>query len=123
MIVTTIETQYNKMKEEKKKELEAVKQRTEGLDEVRAKEMRLKLLQGKINKMKQQINNAYDVDNVLGLENELAYNRQIIDKLMAQNQGLVNVKKGQSIALKKLNHDADANQRLDNIKQELAESK
>jgi len=73
--------------------------------------------------MKQQINNAYDVDNVLALENELTHNRQIIDKLMSQNKGLKNVKKGQSQAMKWLNHDSDANQRLDNIKQDLADTK
>jgi len=73
--------------------------------------------------MKQQINNAYDVDNVLALENELAHNHQIIDKLMGQNKGLINVKKGQSKAMKKLNHDTDANTRLDHIKQDLFETK
>lgn len=73
--------------------------------------------------MKQQINNAYDVDNVLALENELAHNRQIIDKLMSQNKGLKNVKKSQNIAMKKLNHDSDANQRLENIKHELSETR
>lgn len=73
--------------------------------------------------MKQQINNAYDVDNVLALENELSHNRQIIEKLMSQNQGLINVKKGQNRAMRKLNHDSDANTRLDNIKQEVFDTK
>ncbi|CAI2367315.1 unnamed protein product [Moneuplotes crassus] len=52
--------------------------------------------------MKQQINNAYDINNVLALENELAHNKQVIVKLLAQNKGLMNVKKGQSKAMKKL---------------------
>ena len=66
--------------------------------------------------MKKQINNAYDVDNVLAMENELAHNKQIINTLMSQNKGLVNVKKGQNKAMKSLNHDNDANTRLENIK-------
>lgn len=130
MIVRTIETQYNKMKEERRSELDAVKQRMDDDEEVRSKEMQLRLAQGKVNKMKkeivwmkQQINNAYDVDKVLALENELAHNNQIIDKLKSQNKGLKNVKKGQSKAMKSLNHDTDANQRLDNIKQEVEEYK
>ena len=69
--------------------------------------------------MKQQINNAYDVDNVLTLENELAHNRQRIAKLMAQNKGLKNVKKGHNQAMMKLNHDTDANKRLEHIKQDV----
>lgn len=73
--------------------------------------------------MKQQINNAYDVDNVLALENELSHNRQIIAKLMTQNKAMKNVKKSQSRAMKKLNHDDDANQRLENIKMELTQAK
>lgn len=73
--------------------------------------------------MKQQINNAYDVDNIQNLENELAHNRQVINKLLGQNKGLINVKKGQSKAMRKLNHDTDANHRLDNIKQEVQKTK
>jgi predicted nucleic acid-binding Zn-ribbon protein len=73
--------------------------------------------------MKQQINNAYDVDNVLVLENELTHNRQIIDDLMSQNKGLKNVKRGHNLAMKRLNHDTDANQRLDNIKHEVVDLK
>lgn len=42
---------------------------------------------------------------------------------MSQNQGLKNVKRGQSKAMKKLNHDSDANQRLDSIKQDLDTTK
>ena len=118
------------MKEDRRSELEAMKQRMDDDEEVRAKEQNLRLSQGKVNKMKkeiswmkQQINNAYEVDNILALENELTYNRQVIDKLMAHNKGLVNVKKGQSVAMRKLNHDVDANQRLEGVKQEVEEYK
>lgn len=111
------------MKEDKRKDINALKIRVDEDEEVRTKEMKLRIAQGKVNKMekeigwmKQQINNAYDVDNVLALENELAHNKQIIDKLMSQNKGLVNVKKGQSKAMKKLNHDTDANTRLENLR-------
>lgn len=111
------------MKNEKRNDINALKIRVDEDEEVRSKEMKLRVAQGKVNKMekeigwmKQQINNAYDVDNVLALENELAHNKQIIDKLMSQNKGLANVKKGQSKAMKKLNHDTDANVRLENLK-------
>ena len=130
MIVQTIETQYNRMKEDRKNDLEAVKQRIDNDEEVQSKEMELRLAQGKVNKMKkeilwmkQQINNAYDVDNVLALENQLTHNKQIINKLMSQNKALKKVKKGQSHAMKKLNHDTDANQRLEHLKEEVSQAK
>jgi hypothetical protein len=52
VIVQTIETQYARMKEEKKKELEHLKQRVDDDEEVRSKEMKLRMAQGKVNKMK-----------------------------------------------------------------------
>jgi len=118
------------MKEERKQKIEQLKIREDEDKDVRAKEMKLRMAQGKVNKlekeigwMKQQINNAYDVDNVLALENELSHNRQVINKLLGQNKGLLSVKKGQSSAMKKLNHDSDANKRLETIKKEIMETK
>lgn len=52
MIVQTIENQYARMKEEKKKEIENLKQRVDEDEEVRSKEMKLRMAQGKVNKMK-----------------------------------------------------------------------
>ena len=118
------------MKEDRRNEIETMKQRMDDDEEVRSKEINLRMAQGKVNKMKkeihwmkQQINNAYEVDNIQALENELTYNKQVIDKLVSHKKGLINVKKGQSAAMRKLNHDVDANQRLDNIKQEVEEYK
>lgn len=51
LIVSTIESQYNKMKEERKKDLEAIKQRVDDDEEVRAKELHLRKCQGKVNKL------------------------------------------------------------------------
>lgn len=130
------------MKEERKQKIEQLKIREDEDKDVRTKEMKLRVAQGKgrflflpslndlVNKlekeigwMKQQINNAYDVDNVLALENELSHNKQIISKLLGQNKGLISVKKGQNSAMLKLNHDSDANKRLENIKKEVMETK
>lgn len=50
MIVATIETQYNKMKEERRKDIEVLKQRVDDDEEVRTKELQLKRCQAKVNK-------------------------------------------------------------------------
>lgn len=55
MIVQTIETQYNKMKEEKKQDIEYLRQRTHQDEDVRSREMQLRMAQAKVNKMKKEI--------------------------------------------------------------------
>jgi hypothetical protein len=49
MIVVAIETQYNKMKDDKRKDIDSLKIRVDEDEEVRGKEVKLRIAQGKGN--------------------------------------------------------------------------
>ena len=73
--------------------------------------------------MKKQLDNAYDVEKTLELENELKDQETIYEKLVSETTSLKKVEKEQNKAFSILNEDEDADRRLQNIKDEVAKTK
>mmetsp|Transcript_18630 Transcript_18630/g.18312 ORF Transcript_18630/g.18312 Transcript_18630/m.18312 type:complete len:81 (+) Transcript_18630:396-638(+) len=69
--------------------------------------------------MKKQIDNAYDVENTLSLENELKYLEDKHQKLLQSRKNRKQSKKQFDI----LNEDEDVEQRLESMKAEVGKTK
>ena len=92
-LIMAVENQIDRVKKEKEEELKMLKIREEPDADVRRKENELKRAQVKIqslkkgiSQMKKQIDNAYDVEKTLVLENELKDHQNNFEKLLLQNR-------------------------------------
>lgn len=129
-LIVAIENQIDRVRHEKEEEMKQRRVREEPDLDVRKKENELKRAQVKIqslkkniNVMKKQLDNAYDVEKTLVLENELKELEKKHEKLVAETKSLKKVEKEQNKAFSLLNEDEDADRRLQNIKEEVLKNK
>jgi hypothetical protein len=129
-LIVAIENQIDRVRNEKEEEMKQRRIREEPDADVRQKESELKRAQQKIqsmkksiNQMKKQIDNAYDVEKTMILENELKVLEKKHEKLLNETKSLKKVEKEQTKAFSILNEDEDADRRLQNIKNEVIKNK
>ena len=129
-LINAVDSQIKRVRKEKEEDLKQLKIREDPDEDVRRKENELKRAQVKIqtikkeiNQMKKQLDNAYDVEKTLELENELKDQETIYEKLVSETNSLKKVEKEQNKAFSILNEDEDADRRLQNIKEEVTKTK
>lgn len=129
-LIIAVENQIKRVRKEKEEDLKQLQIREDPDEDVRKKENELKRAQVKIqtikkeiNQMKKQLDNAYDVEKTLELENELKDQETIYEKLVSETTSLKKVEREQNKAFSILNEDEDADRRLQNIKDEVMNTK
>ena len=122
-LVVAVENQIDKVKKEKEEELMKKRMRQEPDPEMKRKDLKnnkkVLSLKKSINQMKKQIDNAYDVENTLVLENELKFLEKKHAKLMHSKKS----RKKSKNALSLLKEDEDVDKRLDSMKTEVSKTK
>jgi chromosome segregation ATPase len=92
-------------------------------NELKRAQMKIQSLKKGISQMKKQIDNAYDVEKTLVLENEFKDHQNNYEKLVSEVESLKKVEKEQNKAFAILNNDEDADRRLQSIKEEVHNAK
>ena len=131
ILTEKLEEFVQKAKAKKQRKLELKRKGIEEDNEViKQKKMELNKVQNKIKQynkeianMRRQLEGNYNIDKIIGLEDEVKDKERILKELQSENQSLIGVQKEQEKALKGLKRDYELDDKISELSAELKQAK
>ena len=99
-------------------------------EQIKEKKAELKKIQTKVNNynkeitnMRRQLEGSYNIDKIIGLEDEVKNKERILKELQQENESLMNVQREQEKALLSLKKDYEFDDKISELNTELKQAK